>query len=128
MKLITYNSVKCHSVGGIKKPTIYVHRTGLFSFSGTLSKSLGLKPGTGILFHQDEDDREDWYIQVSDTPEAFRLRATKSKSTCFSSVELMKIFMNSLKLTKKGITLPVSTTPITDEKLYAIITSAAKPH
>jgi hypothetical protein len=64
MKLKTFNTTNVTSNRSFS-PSIGVNsKTGLFNINPSACEKIGLKEGTCVQFHQDEDDPENWYLEI----------------------------------------------------------------
>jgi len=89
----------------------------------------GVKPvhRGGILVHQDEEIPTDWYIEVSESQDAFVLRDYKKGNLCFSGSATAKEMRQTLGQTGT-FRYQVAAVPVDDDhpNLYAIFTSIKK--
>ncbi|MFA7615722.1 MAG: hypothetical protein WCY16_03970 [Weeksellaceae bacterium] len=60
--MIKFKTVKPSVVGGRRKRTVNVNKTGAFFFSARTLEDAGLKPGDRIDFLFDENRPSDWYF------------------------------------------------------------------
>lgn len=104
MKLKTFNIANSKGHNDTT-PRLSMNNSGLISFNGALAEKMKLRKGLKILFHQDEDRPQDWFIELTDlkNTEAFELRTVKN-SQCLGlqSAFLVKEVRRSLEDTGKG--------------------------
>lgn len=62
MKLKSYNTT--NTSGRTSKALISISKTGLFRFSKGAIDVLGIKAGDQVQFLQDEEDPENWYLEI----------------------------------------------------------------
>ena len=114
-----------------KEPALRVSRSaGLITFNREAADALGVLTGGKIIFLQDEESPEDWFIKKSDSQEAFELRPGKNQTSMdLNSTHIARRILASVKNGKQfaGATFCIQKNPveIEKEKLYLIIT--AKP-
>ena len=114
-----------------KEPVLRVSRSaGLITLNASAADMLGVLNGGRVIFLQDEDSPEDWFIKKSDGQEAFELRPGKNKTSMdLNSSHIVKRILDSAKNGKQfaAATFRIQKNPveIENEKLYLIITAGA---
>lgn len=109
MKVITYN---CENAGHVKpekkgKPAIITMMiSGAIRLNKPLAEILSLRNGAGIEFHQDEQYPSDWYISVSASPLAFKVKMLRNGAASITSNTLVGIVAASISVNKKADTPP----------------------
>lgn len=109
MKVITYN---CKNAGHVKpekkgKPAIITMMiSGAIRLNKPLAEILSLRNGAGIEFHQDEQYPSDWYISVSASPLAFKVKMLRNGAASITSNTLVGIVAASISVNKKADTPP----------------------
>jgi hypothetical protein len=98
-------------------------KSGGITISRDLVKILDIKKN-GILFIQDEDRPQDWYIEISKDSTAFQVRAKNENNFIIQSTVIARELLTSCSLDAPARFM-VSSTPI-EKGLYAIITKSAK--
>ncbi|HBL74273.1 MAG: hypothetical protein A2W90_18135 [Bacteroidetes bacterium GWF2_42_66] len=106
-------------------------KTGVISLSSATVKILGLEAGNGIAIINDEDSPKDWYIHVSASPDAFKLRTFKGKSKygflfCNSTVVVRKM-LESVGITHYSAAFTISQTPVEIQGLQYWLIITSKP-
>ena len=116
-----------------KSHNIRIHSVGSVVMNMRLSERLGLSPGTGMSFHQDETEKKDGYLSIDkDSANKVRLK-TGTTTYLFNNVRLAEEILESVYPGKgvASVCFPVSAIPIEVEGIegpvYAIITSVRLP-
>lgn len=127
MKLTEYNV--CNSkMARVTKPMISIsQRVGLMTFNRKAAAKLNLKPGDKVVFLQDEENKTDWYLKVSNDSDGFKLRRG-SNSTGLLNFNCKKIASEIAE--SIGVSGPfrcLISTEKTEEGNYPIITRSAMP-
>lgn len=99
--------------------------SGKISFTCELVDKLKLNKA-GIEFIQDEEKPKEWYIEISNSPDAIKLREEKNNVWAFQSTYLARTILDSLELDKGTYKIPVAIVPA-EKNLYAILTKGAAP-
>lgn len=131
MKIKTFDLAPGSGKKGMA-PRIRLIPSGLITLNGTLCEKLGLEVGSGVDFHQDEDEPKDWYISVN--PGSYnKLRKKETGALLmFNNVRLVQAIMSSacpdisfptvgFFVAKESIKMPGI-----KSDCFAIITSSAK--
>jgi hypothetical protein len=115
---------ECNTIRKNHKARVNISKIGVFTFSRKATENLNLVKGLTIVFVQDADRPQDWYI--AHDSKGFKLRETGG-SLRFTSAVLRTKIIESLKEkpARPGVSFLVSTVPVPDNGLllYAIITS-----
>jgi hypothetical protein len=125
MKKKIFNKVNT-SRGGSTSPGywIRIHLTGTITFSRAVSTEI-IKEG-GFNLVQDEDRPQDWYIEISDSEHAFKLRLKKAnnwdKTSVIQNAAMARAILSSCDIEKSARFL-VSANEA--EGMYAILTKSA---
>jgi len=114
-----------HTTRSIKNATLNISKIGVFSFNRKAVEELHLAEGLCVVFAQDADRPQDWYIAHDD--DGFKLRKKVNDQLCFSSKGLQIKIVKTLKEkpAKPGISFMISTQPqqYNGRGMFAIITS-----
>lgn len=99
MKLKTFNPDNTPTNRNTK-PFISINtKSGTININGSAATLLSIDENSRILFHQSEDNEQDWYLQVvanKKTP-AFQLRkATNQVSLIMNNATLVRTIVNSV--------------------------------
>lgn len=129
MKLITFNTENTSKIK-IGKPTIRVSgKSGFIALSSTLTREAGFQDSR-ILFHQDEENPTDWYIEKTESESGFELRKLKdTDSVAFNNSEMARNILKSLGLGQResvAITVATKTIDVEGTPMYAILTRSVK--
>lgn len=134
MKLIIYDKDSCESSNrrvGVRSISI-TRIPGSFCFSQTAQREMHIKDGHGIFLAQDDENKNDWYMSLSDDGNGFTVRKRKNggfAKECAPTLYFCNRFIaNKLLDTVKAIkaaTLLISTKPtiIDGREWYKIIIS-----
>lgn len=102
--------------------------SGCMTLSPSACELLQVKDGDGIVFHQDENEPQDWYISKSNN--GFKLRPkTGTACLCTNSVGIKQSIFKSVNCTKTTHTFLIGADAqlVGDRaKVFPIITSTAK--
>jgi hypothetical protein len=98
-------------------------KSGGITLSRDLVKLIDIKKN-GILFIQDEDRPQDWYIEISKESTAFQVRAKNENNYIVQSTVIARELLTSCSLDAPTRFI-VSSTPV-EKGMYAIITKSAK--
>lgn len=129
MKKKIFNSINVVGRGGNNSAGCWVrvHNKGCITFSKAAVEGIGLQD-TGFVIVQDEDRPQDWYIEKSNEPVAFKLRTKEAnkwdKTYLFQSSSMAREILSSLGI-EKSARFMMSIVP-NDDGCYAIITKSAK--
>jgi hypothetical protein len=119
MKLKTYNP---ENTGDQTIPLLSINLNGVFRLNKAAIDLLKLDDGEKILFHQDDEEPEDWYIS-KDKDNGFTFNAEKSRPNRYSRItNLHRIFKECFET--NVFKFYISKEPVKVEKnnLYPIIT------
>lgn len=130
MKLKQFNPENCQSER-IKssKPCIGITlKGGLFRINKGACELLELKEGDNVVFLQDEEDTECWYIEKVKKGQGFELRskASVTPGLLFNNTKLVKEIFESLGINRKAAKMLMAGKPTTVEKrkLYGLLSMA----
>lgn len=110
-----------------RAPVIAVNKYGQIRFSSTVVEAMEIKGGDKVVFHQDEENLTDWYVQKIREGDGFIIRVHSGKTHIFNSSNLVRRILKSCGIEKIGsYSFPVSLEPtdINDLPAYALITAA----
>lgn len=135
MKFITFNRKNAGHVKPEKKgkpAIITMSFSGVIRMNKPLVELLSLQEGAGIEFHQDEQYPADWYISLSSSVLAFKVKMLKNGAARIISNTLVGFVAASISINKKADTPPrqfhMSVEKYPKEKgMYALCTMKAKP-
>lgn len=119
MKLKTFNP---ENTGDQNIPMLSINANGVFRLNKAAVDLLKLEETDKVLFHQDEDEPEDWYIS-KDKNNGFTLNAEKARPNKYARItHLHKIFVECFE--SPVFKFLISTDPVKSEKntIYPIIT------
>lgn len=129
MKLKEFNANNCFSSKRRSEgaPCIAINvKVGLFRFNKPATELLGLDEGDQVLFHQDEEDPENWYIEkVDKNGFEVRIKAAIGKGVLFNNTALARQIFSSVLfngLSGKCL-LAGQPTEFKKRKLFGLITS-----
>jgi hypothetical protein len=80
MKIKIYNTTNSENVMPGRRSLRIKERSGLFSFSKVGSEVIGIAPKDRVVFLQDTDKPEDFYVAKDPSTEGFEVRAKVSNS------------------------------------------------
>jgi hypothetical protein len=107
MKLKAFNRSNIKSPVGNrnKRATVSVNgKTGLIGFSKRAAQAMELKPGSGVVFFQDEESGADWFVKCSEDAEAIVLRENDSSSMfLFNSSVLAQSILNAAQCRERYV-------------------------
>lgn len=95
MKLKTFNTENTYSQRESKPFILVSQKTGLFGFNRGAYEAIGLKAGDQVQFHQNEENREEWFIEKVKQG-GFTVRNYKEKSLLFNNTTLARTIFNSV--------------------------------
>lgn len=127
MNLKAYNAETAQG-SHLNLPYVAVSDSSAIWFNSVAAKKLKLKGGTGVAFFQNEDAPEDWYLQLGDKPEFFRLRQkggpSQLKLNNATTARALYATAKPRGWTKKSVRLRIQEKPIEIDgaKYYLIIT------
>jgi len=126
MKLKVYDAHNCMAVKVPAPPTITVAKKGMITLSKLACEVLEIKVGDRLFFKQDEDRPVDWYIETTNDPKGFELKAKGNTTGLYllSSMLSMHI-LNSLQL-YETTKFNMAREPLDKSFLFPIITRAAR--
>jgi hypothetical protein len=132
MKLKEFNSENCiSSTSRVSAPTIMLDtKTGGFRLNKAAVNHLALKAGAQVKFHQDEDNPDEWYVEVV-KEKGFVLRAgTGANKECltFNNAKLAREICDSVAYTGRSgrVLIAGQPTPVEKRKLFGLLTSGLK--
>ncbi len=128
MKIKTFKPSDCRlHQRAINRTSLNISKFGLFSFNRKAVEELHLAAGMTLVFIQDIERPQDWY--VTHEADGFILRRKNFGQLCFNSGGLRTKIIESLKEKPAfpSVSFMLSTEPLQDNgrMLYAIITSKA---
>lgn len=128
MKLREFNADNTISMRTVK-PTVHINtRTGLFNFNQPACDLIGLSSEKQVVFHQDEEDPESWYVEVV-KEKGFSARGKdKSKGLMFNNTTISRSIFDSVSFIGRSgrILLSAEAEVIGKRKLFALITASLK--
>lgn len=129
MKLREFNTENTFSTR-TRKPTVSINaRSGLFIINRPACALIGLDDSKQLVFHQDEEEPESWFIEVvKENGFSMRLK-DKSKALFLNNKEITRSIFASVQLPdKKSGRMPISPEAqlVDKRKLFALITASLK--
>lgn len=102
-------------------------KTGIVIFNPPAIDLLQIKDGDTVVFHQDEEDKVNWYVEVvGNSPKGFKLRIKKPTNyLMFNSTSLARRIFESVDFTGKSGSILIAGEPTVYEKkrkLHGLIT------
>lgn len=131
MKLREFNPENCISVSQRKgQASISIDtKVGCNRITKAACETLGLKAGDCIVFHQDETDTENWYLEKVKSG-GFELRENDkiTSGLLFNSVALARKIAESVDFTERSgrILIAGQPTDFQKKKLFGLITSSLR--
>lgn len=119
MKLKTFNP---ENTGDNTIPVLSINANGMFRLNKAAIDLLKLEETDKVLFHQDEDEPEDWYIS-KEKNNGFTFNAEKARPNKYAKItHLYRIFVDCFET--KVFKFYISIEPVKADKniLYPIIT------
>jgi hypothetical protein len=128
MKLREFNAENTISVR-TGKPVVHINgKTGLLNFHKSACDLIGLSANKQIVFHQNEEYTESWYVEVvKETGFAVRDK-DRSKALMFNNTVLARSIFESVGFAGVSGRILVSSEfeTISKRKLYPLITASLK--
>lgn len=129
MKLKEFNAENTVSRTG--SPTLSFNtKSGVFNLNKLACELLNLASGDSVVFHQDETEAEDWYIEKAERNIGFALRGKDVKNgLSFNNTTLARTLADSAQYSAESgkILMAANYTHYEDRKLYGLFTSSLKP-
>ncbi|WP_346318209.1 hypothetical protein [Chitinophaga sp. YIM B06452] len=131
MELKEFNST--NTATRVKHPAIGMNTTsGVFSFNEAACELLSLSPGCAVVLHQDQKEKENWYVEKLSTKEVergFVLRGKDAKvGLSFNSTTLARQIFESVNISSSSgkMLLAGQFTSLEKRKLFGILTCSFK--
>lgn len=124
MKLKEFNQQTAPPAARYGEATVNVSKNGVFSFSVAAVDLLKLKADDHVVFLQDEDAPDNWYITMSDKDKGFKLREDygNKKRVMTNCSKAAKLILHQAKIAAASGTFLISREPLMlDKKLYWLI-------
>lgn len=122
---------------GSEIPTLHMnYSSGVLTLNRGACEKLNIQPGDQVVLHQDEDEPQDWYLQVVKSGGfALRCKTGESYPLAFNNATLIRQVIDSVAYdvpegveteTPKSVKVRImDATEIEGEKFYCIIMTSA---
>lgn len=129
MALIRHDTQTCQKEYYHKKAAISISKNGRFHFNKTASNILQLSPKCSIVFFQDDEKKDNWFVQKEEQVQfkpyvGFEVAMTRKSGYHFHCTTLMRRIIKSLPITGEGSLTFIMAQQPTQEggNLFAVIT------